>query len=60
MDRILKTDPGFPIGNSRKIVDTRNRIINGYDSVSADILWLIITRYLPILEKEVRDLLNKH
>jgi len=60
MDRILKTDPGFPISNSRKIVDTRNRIIHGYDSVSADVLWLIITRYLPVLEKEVRDLLNKH
>jgi uncharacterized protein with HEPN domain len=59
MDRILKTDPGFPISNSRKIVDTRNRIIHGYDSVSADVLWLIITRYLPVLENEVRALLNR-
>jgi uncharacterized protein with HEPN domain len=60
MDRILKTDPGFPISNSRKIVDTRNRIIHGYDSVSADVLWLIITRFLPVLEREVKDLLKKH
>ena len=29
MDRILKTDPKFPISDSRKIVDTRNRIIHG-------------------------------
>jgi uncharacterized protein with HEPN domain len=42
MDRILKTDPAFPIGDSRKIVDTRNRIIHGYDSVSEDIIWLIV------------------
>lgn len=58
MDRILKTDPLFPISDSRKIVDTRNRIIHGYDSVSEDIIWLIINRYLPILEKEVKELLK--
>ena len=38
MDRILKIDPSFPISDSRKIVDTRNRIIHGYDSVSEDVL----------------------
>ena len=40
MSRILKTDPAFPIAASRKIVDTRNRIIHGYDTVSEEILWL--------------------
>jgi uncharacterized protein with HEPN domain len=44
MDRILKTDPNFPITDSRKIVDTRNRIIHGYDSVSEEIIWLIVRR----------------
>lgn len=58
MDRILKTDPEFPIGDSRKIVDTRNRIIHGYDSVSEDIIWLIVNKYLPILEKEIKKLLK--
>lgn len=58
MDRILKADPDFHITDSRKIVDTRNRIIHGYDSVSADVIWLIVNRYLPILEKEVRELLK--
>jgi uncharacterized protein with HEPN domain len=59
MDRILKTDPDFQITDSRKIVDTRNRIIHGYDSVSSDVIWLIVNRYLPILEKEVRELLQQ-
>jgi uncharacterized protein with HEPN domain len=59
MDRILKTDPDFQITDSRKIVDTRNRIIHGYDSVSADVIWLIVSRYLPILEKEVKELLKQ-
>jgi uncharacterized protein with HEPN domain len=58
MTRILKIDPDFPIDASRKIVDTRNRIIHGYDSVSEDILWLIIVNYLPNLEKQVKELLT--
>ena len=56
MNRILKIMPDFPIEASRKIVDTRNRIIHGYDSVSEDVLWLIICNYLPILEKQVNEL----
>ena len=60
MNRILKIDPKFPIDASRKIVDTRNRIIHGYDSVSEDILWLIIVNYLPNLEKQVKELLDLH
>jgi uncharacterized protein with HEPN domain len=59
MNRILKIDPQFPIEASRKIVDTRNRIIHGYDSVSEDVLWLIIVNYLPNLEKQVKELLEK-
>ena len=58
MDRILKIDPDFQITDSRKIVDTRNRIIHGYDNVSDDVIWLIVNRYLPILEKEVKELLK--
>jgi uncharacterized protein with HEPN domain len=58
MDRILKADPYFQITDSRKIVDTRNRIIHGYDSVSEDVIWLIVNRYLPILEKEIHQLLK--
>jgi uncharacterized protein with HEPN domain len=59
MDRILKTNPDINISDSRKIVDTRNRIIHGYDVVSEDVIWLIVNRYLPILEREVKELLNK-
>ncbi len=58
MDRILKTDPVFPIAHSRKIIDTLNRIIHGYDSVSENIIWLIVNKHLPILEKQVIELLK--
>lgn len=59
LNRILKVHPNLPISESRKIVDTRNRIIHGYDSVSADVIWLIVNNYLPVLEKEVEALLEK-
>ncbi|HPW67365.1 MAG TPA: DUF86 domain-containing protein [Salinivirgaceae bacterium] len=39
--RILDVDPEIKITNTRKIVDTRNRIIHGYDTVSEDIIWAI-------------------
>ena len=59
MDRLLKNEPEIGITDSRKIVDTRNRIIHGYDSVSEDVIWLIVNRYLPVLEKEVKQLLSE-
>lgn len=57
MNRILNHFPDIKITNSRKIVDTRNRISHGYDSVSDDILWAIVIRDLPKLKEEVEVLL---
>jgi uncharacterized protein with HEPN domain len=56
MSRILHVEPDILISNSRKIVDTRNRIIHGYDSVSDDVIWLIVVRYLPVLDIEVKEI----
>lgn len=55
--RILKVEPNIAISNTRKIVDTRNRIIHGYDTVSDEILWGIIIGSLPELENEIKRLL---
>lgn len=59
MNRILKQNPEIVISNSRKIVDVRNRIIHGYDSVSDDVIWGIVIKYLPLLQKEVEEILNE-
>ena len=56
MSRILKLAPDISISDSRKIVDTRNRIIHGYDSVSDDVIWLIAIKYLPILDQEIKKI----
>ena len=58
LNRILKAQPDFSVSDARKIVDTRNRIIHGYDSVSPDILWSIIEEQLPVLKEEVNQLLS--
>ena len=58
MNRILNLDDTIELSNSRKIVDTRNRIIHGYDNVSDDIIWGIIIKHLPILKSEIEKLLN--
>ncbi|MEN9335789.1 MAG: hypothetical protein RLZZ500_776 [Bacteroidota bacterium] len=57
MSRIIKKHPEIPISNSRKIVDTRNRIIHGYDEISDDVIWGIIINNLPLLKSEVASLL---
>jgi uncharacterized protein with HEPN domain len=59
MARILKVEPNISISTSKKIVDTRNRIIHGYDTVSDDIIWLIVIKYLPILENEIKEIIKK-
>ena len=59
MSRILKQSPKIEISNSRKIVDVRNRIIHGYDSVSDDVIWGIIVKNLPVLQQEVEKLINE-
>ena len=59
MNRILKEDRNIAITNSRKIVDARNYIIHGYDSLSADILWSIVINHLPKLKEETQILLEQ-
>lgn len=58
MNRLLKLAPEIGITSARKIVDTRNYVIHGYDSVTDDIMWGIVVRHLPLLKAEVKGLLN--
>ena len=60
MNRILKMMPDFQLANARRIVDTRNRVIHGYDTVSSSIIWAIAIRELPKLREEVSALVEQH
>ncbi len=58
-NRVLKSMPDIDITAARRIVDTRNYVIHGYDSVTDDIMWGIVIRHLPVLKDEVTRLLEK-
>jgi uncharacterized protein with HEPN domain len=46
------------ISELRRIVDFRNRIIHGYDTVDDAVVWGIVEKHLPLLVKEVVALLE--
>jgi len=59
MNHILKIEPDINIENARKIVDTRNWVINGYDKVDDVVIWGIIIKHLPKLYDEIIDYIEK-
>jgi len=58
INRILKEDPSFPIENAKKIIGLRNQIIHGYDSISDENIWGIVTIHIPKLKAEIDTLIN--
>jgi len=58
VNRILKIEPAFELANARAIVNTRNKVIHGYDSVTAVFLWGLVINHIPALKNEVENLLN--
>lgn len=59
LNRIITRDASINISNARKIVDTRNRIIHGYDTVSDEIIWGIVINHIPKLHEEVQILIEE-
>jgi len=47
------------ISYSRQIVDLRNKIIHSYDNVNNIVIWKIIIKDIPVLQKEVENYLNE-
>lgn len=58
MNRLLRLAPDIEITAARRIVDTRNYVIHGYDSVTDDIMWGIVMRHLPLLKAEIEQMLE--
>lgn len=58
INQLLRINPAIPISNARRIVDARNKIIHGYDTLEPVNIWAIIINHLPILKQEVVNLLN--
>ncbi len=58
INRILKVNPEFQLTNARAIINTRNRVIHGYDSVTTEFLWSLVIKHIPALKKDVEALLT--
>ena len=58
VNRIIRQNPSFPIGNAKRIVGLRNQIIHAYDNISDENVWAIITKHLPVLGAEVKELID--
>ena len=60
INRILKIQRDFPLPNAKAIMDTRNRIIHGYDSVKPEFLWGLVIRHIPQLKKDVERIIAEN
>jgi uncharacterized protein with HEPN domain len=59
VSRILRQDENFPLKNAKRIIGLRNQIIHAYDNISDENIWAILLKHLPILKKEVSNLINE-
>jgi uncharacterized protein with HEPN domain len=59
MTRISKIDTNFPISSKKQIIGMRNRVIHGYDKIDDEIVWGTIIRHLPVLKKEIEELMKR-
>lgn len=58
VNSLLKISPEISITSARKIVNTRNLLIHGYDSVDLATVWVIVRKHLPVLKDEVTELMG--
>ena len=47
------------LSHAKQIVDFRNRIIHSYDNIDISIVWAILKNHLPVLKKEIDEILNQ-
>jgi uncharacterized protein with HEPN domain len=59
LKRAVDLEPGLAkrITGTSRIVAFRNRLIHGYASVSDEVVWGIVERFLPPLQEEVSAVL---
>ena len=54
----IDSDTAAGISELRRVVDFRNRIVHGYDTVDDEAVWAIAQSYLKVLLRELQSLLD--
>ncbi|HCZ35008.1 MAG TPA: hypothetical protein DHV26_03690 [Cytophagales bacterium] len=57
VSRILKSDKNFPLSKAPEIIAFRNRVIHAYDAVDDNLVWKIIVKDIPVLQREILALM---
>ena len=58
-DFLRRSAVDFPLPNARAVIDTRNRIIHGYDSVKPEFLWGLVMRHIPALKNDLENVVKE-
>jgi len=56
----IRLEPELPISDARKIIGLRNIINHQYYEIEHDRIWTIIKKDLPVLESEVKKILEDY
>ena len=61
LNRIRRVDEQFleDISEHHRIIGFRNILIHGYDTVDDMIVWNAVVNHLPILSREIKELLGR-
>jgi len=59
LNRAVKEDASIAnkVTEARNIIGLRNIVIHAYDNISDESMWSVLISHLPLLKKEVSDLL---
>ena len=59
LNKLLKVEPSMAaaITDSKRIISFRNVLIHGYATISNEAVWTIVEKNLPVLHREVAQLL---
>ena len=55
---LKKIDNEIEVSFYRQIIGLRNQITHSYDSIDDSTIWGIVINHLPVLKKEIDNLLN--
>ena len=57
LNKASKLNIKIQVSNQNKIIALRHIIVHDYDKVDENVIWPIIKVYLPVLEKEIQNIL---
>ena len=55
--KLKQENNDLALSNAKTMIDFRNRLIHSYDNIDCSIVWVVITRHIPLLKKEIENLI---